>query len=380
MAKEIKIKYAQVGDIAMIDGMSNFCTGGSELITAIKTKYNEDTGEPYNVICCGESQYKATNGRAITEPTGYYISSVYRVSEEELKEYRRCERNYEVWIPKIEELTAEDIKALTADIEQTPKSLNNSKRPYVLWRRVSTKQQGESGLGLDAQLSIAEYFMQGKPVKIFTDVYSGTKLAECPNLGRAMKYCKEHGHLLVIAKTDRFRNVKQALNVLDEMGEGNIHFCDLPTTDRTVLTIVFAVWERQATMGQINTKRGLEEARKRGVRLGRPADFIDKNGKEHYDLSAANEASARARADRRMLWIEQSSAVKFARRKRAENWRISDIVDELGMLFDDEQAKIDALPDEKKYPNPYATPTGCKPQKGTVSMWLRESNPLILAV
>lgn len=246
-------------------------------------------------------------------------------------------------------------------------------RPYVLWRRVSTKQQGESGLGLDAQLSIAEYFMQSEPVKVFTDVYSGTKLAECPNLSRAMKYCKEHGHLLVIAKTDRFRNVKQALDVLDEMGEGNIHFCDLPTTDRTVLTIVFAVWERQATMGQINTKRGLAEARKRGVRLGRPADHIDpKTGKEVYDVSAMVEAASMKRTDAMITWREESKAVKFALRKRAEGWTIQQIVDEIGQLYDDN------MPKDSDEPNPYATPNGCKPQKGTVSKWLRESNPLVL--
>lgn len=240
-------------------------------------------------------------------------------------------------------------------------------RPYVLWRRVSTKQQGKSGLGLDAQLSIAEYFMNDKPVKVFTDVYSGTKLAACPNLNRAMKYCKEHDYLLVIAKTDRFRNVKQALEILDEMGEGNIHFCDLPTTDRTVLTIVFAVWERQATMGQINTKRGLAEARKRGVRLGREKGFVGDNS-----------AAVLAKVNKAVDFLEKSSAVKFARRKRAENLPIIEITAELGQLYDDEQEKIDALPDKKRYPNPYGTPTGCKPSKGTISRWLSKANPLVL--
>ncbi|MBD5224219.1 MAG: recombinase family protein [Bacteroidales bacterium] len=245
-------------------------------------------------------------------------------------------------------------------------------RTYVLWRRVSTKQQGDSGLGLDAQLSIAEYFMQSEPVKVFTDVYSGTKLAECPNLNRAMKYCKEHDYLLVIAKTDRFRNVKQALDVLDEMGDGNLKFCDLPTTDRTVLTIVFAVWERQATMGQINTKRGLAEAKKRGVKLGRPAVGVDKNGKPIYDVSAMVEAASQKRIDAMIKWREESQAVKFAMRKRAEGWTLQQIVDEIGQLYDDN------APKDPNGSNPYGTPTGCKPSKGTISKWLREANPLVL--
>jgi len=256
--------------------------------------------------------------------------------------------------------------------------MGNQNRPYVLWRRVSTKQQGDSQLGLEAQSAIAEYFMRCEPAKVFTDVYSGTKLKECRNLQSAMKYCKQHDYLLVIAKTDRIRNTVDGLSILDVMGDSNVCFCDLATTYRTILTMMFAMWERQAIMGRINTKLGLEQARKRGVRLGRPADYVDENGKEHYDLSAANEASARARIERRILWIEQSSAVKFARRKRAENWTIADIVEELGALYDVEQAKIDASPDDEKRVNPYGTPSGCKSSKGTISKWLRESNPLLV--
>lgn len=237
-------------------------------------------------------------------------------------------------------------------------------RKYVLWRRVSTKQQGESGLGLDAQLSIAEYFMRSEPEKMFTDVYSGTKLAECPNLQKAIRYCKETGYLLVVAKSDRFRNAKEALDVLDEMGEGNVVFCDLPTTDRMVLTIMFAVWEKHAIMGCINTKLGLEAARKRGVRLGR---------EKGADLSAANEASAIARANRSIAWREQSQAVKFALRKRAEGWTLQRIVDEIGQLYDDN------MPSDPGTPNPYGTPNGCKPVAGTISKWISEANPLTLA-
>lgn len=257
-------------------------------------------------------------------------------------------------------------------------------RSYVLWRRVSTKQQGDSELGLRAQIAIAEYFMHSEAKKVFTDVYTGTKLSECKNLWKAIKYCKENGYLLVIAKTDRFRNVAEALNVLDKIGEGNLVFCDLPTTDRTVLTIVFALWERQAIQGRINTKIALEERKKMQengekwisktgrecVRLGRPADGIDKKGKPYWDLSAANEASARARADKSLLWRSQSSAVSFTYRKRAEGWGIVQITSELECLFDDYTNKHPGKP------NPYATPKGCKPSKGTVSKWCREMNPL----
>lgn len=256
-------------------------------------------------------------------------------------------------------------------------------RPYVLWRRVSTKQQDNSGLGLEAQVAIGEYYMHAPAQKIFTDVYTGTKLAECRQLWAAIRYCKANGLLLVIANTDRFRNVEGAMQVLDAMGEGNIIFCDLPTTDRTVLTIVFAIWERQAMQGRIKTQVALNELKKkegRGERwisktgrecdrLGRPADGIDKHGRPYWDLSSANEASCRAKQDAAISWREQSQAVKFARRKRHEGWGVMQITEELGKLFDENATANGGI-------NPYGTPTGCKPTKGTVSKWCREMNPL----
>lgn len=257
-------------------------------------------------------------------------------------------------------------------------------RPYVLWRRVSTKQQGDSELGLKAQIAIAEYFMHSEAEKVFTDVYTGTKLSECKNLWKAIKFCKENGYLLVVAKTDRFRNVAEALNVLDEIGEGNLVFCDLPTTDRTVLTIVFALWERQAIQGRINTRVALEERKKmqengeRWIsntgrecdRLGRPADGIDENGKPYWDVSAMVEAAAQKRSEAAILWMESSKAVERARAKRAEGWRIDDIVRDLGELYDQN------IPADPKHKNPYGTANGCKPTKGTVSKWCREMNPI----
>ncbi len=258
-------------------------------------------------------------------------------------------------------------------------------RPYVLWRRVSTKQQGDSGLGLDAQQTIAEYFMHSQPVKTFTDVYSGTKLDECPNLREAIKYCKTNNILLVIAKTDRFRNVQQALAILDEMGEDNLYFCDLPTTDRTVLTIVFAIWERQAIMGRINTKRALAERKKQ---LQKHGHFVSKSGKICTHLGARkitakeraagvkgdNSAAVQAQIDQAIAWREGSMAVRFALRKRAEGWTLQRIVNEISQLYDDN------APSDPDTPNPYGTPKGCKPSCGTISRWLSEANPLTLAM
>ncbi|MCM1505385.1 MAG: recombinase family protein [Muribaculum sp.] len=246
-------------------------------------------------------------------------------------------------------------------------------RTYVLWRRVSTKQQGETSLGLDAQQAIAEYFMQTEPVKVFTDVYSGTKLAECPNLQKAIKYCKGNNCLLVIAKTDRFRNVQQALAILDEVGEGNLCFCDLPTTDRTVLTIVFAIWERQAMMGRINTKRALAERKKQGAwvsktghvrtKLGRPAAYVDSDGKEHYDVSAMVEAASIKRMDELISWRESSLAYGWAIEQARKGKPRKVIVAEFNELH-------------AKQPKVYCTHKGKPLTEAVLSKWLAMANPI----
>lgn len=248
-----------------------------------------------------------------------------------------------------------------------------SNRSYILWRRVSTKEQGNSELGLKAQVAIAEYFMKSEPEKIFTDVYSGTKLSECKNLWEAIKYCKQTGKLLVIAKTDRFRNVAEALTILDEIGEGNLVFCDLPTTDRTVLTIVFALWERQAIQGRINTKLALEERKKQAkeqggwqsksgkfrTRLGRPADRINENGEEIFDTSAAVAAASISHTKRKNEWRKNSPAFKWVISKIGEGMPRRQVVKEFNELHE-------------LQPDVFCTPQGKKLSEGILSYWLKD--------
>lgn len=84
-------------------------------------------------------------------------------------------------------------------------------------------------------------------------------------------------------------------------------------------------------------------------------------------ITAARESAAIKRAEKSILWHEQSKAVRRARQKYVEGWPLKDIVEDLGQLYD-------AFDGEGE--NPYGTPTGCRPTKGTVSKWCREMNPL----
>jgi len=147
-------------------------------------------------------------------------------------------------------------------------------KKFVSWRRVSTKRQNSSGLGLEAQLAIIKYFIErekGELIEDFKECYTGTDLNGCTELKKAISLAKKEEAILVIAKTDRFRNTIEALQVYEEMGDGNIMFCDLPHTDKFTLTLFFALAEREALIVSIRTKQALSAKKARGEKVGAAA-------------------------------------------------------------------------------------------------------------
>lgn len=146
------------------------------------------------------------------------------------------------------------------------------KKQFISWRRVSTFKQNRSGLGLEAQKEIIRYFVErdnGELVADYSECYTGKELSGCKELRKAMQHAKNIGAVLVIAKSDRFRNCQEALGILDEMGEGHIEFCDLPHSDRFTLTLFWALAEREALITSIRTKQALAVKKSQGCRLGR---------------------------------------------------------------------------------------------------------------
>ena len=241
-------------------------------------------------------------------------------------------------------------------------------RPYVLWRRVSTREQGESGLGLDAQLTIAKTFMGKEPTKVYTDVFSGTKLRQCKGLWSAIDLCKRENYVLVVAKSDRCRNVQEALEIVDAIGERNLIFCDIPSTDRFILTVMWAMWERQAIMGRINTKIALAE-RKRQIREN--GGFFSKQGNwtthlgrdKGCDTRAGTIASGIVITNQAADWRRESALYVWVENQIYKGRSRKDILAEADELYD-------------KNPEKYCTREGCRLSKGVLSRWAREINHL----
>jgi DNA invertase Pin-like site-specific DNA recombinase len=72
----------------------------------------------------------------------------------------------------------------------------------VAYYRVSTKSQGDSGLGLEAQRSAVAGLVQGPLVAEFTEVESRKKNQRVQSAA-AIDKAKKEGAVLVIAKLDR---------------------------------------------------------------------------------------------------------------------------------------------------------------------------------
>lgn len=141
----------------------------------------------------------------------------------------------------------------------------------ISYLRVSTKAQGQSGLGLAAQRSAVEAYAKRTKSKIlgeYVEVESGRKTAkDRPKLRAALRRSRGTRAVLVVAKLDRLaRNV----NFLSNLMDSGVEFvaCDLPGANKVTLHIMAALAESEAEMISARTKVGLAEAKKRGVLLG----------------------------------------------------------------------------------------------------------------
>lgn len=170
-------------------------------------------------------------------------------------------------------------------------------RKFVSWRRCSTQKQGKSGLGLEAQLSIINYFVaeaNGELIADFHEVYTGKNLHGCIELQKAMNFAKKNDATLVIAKSDRFRNLEQALEVYRLM-DGNIYFCDVPmaedrATYKFMLSLGWSLAEREAAITSLRTKQALQAKRERGERIGNPNATVTSDMRANSIASRRNDA------------------------------------------------------------------------------------------
>src|SRR5579871_3948789 len=144
----------------------------------------------------------------------------------------------------------------------------------VAYYRVSTKKQGESGLGLEAQrAAVRDFAMRtgGTIVREYTEVETG-KRADRPELAKALANARRGQALLCVAKLDRLaRNVAFTSALMD----AGVDFvcCDNPHANRLTIHILCAVAEDEARRISERTKAALAAYVARGGRLGNPSNL-----------------------------------------------------------------------------------------------------------
>lgn len=139
----------------------------------------------------------------------------------------------------------------------------------VGYQRVSTKGQGESGLGIEAQeTAIQAYARQTgtNVVAMYTEVESG-KRADRPELLKALAHARRSKATLVVAKLDRLARNVAFLSALMDSKVGFVA-CDNPHANRLTLHILAAVAENEAKATSDRTKAALAAYKARGGKLG----------------------------------------------------------------------------------------------------------------
>src|SRR3954453_2415545 len=140
---------------------------------------------------------------------------------------------------------------------------------FVAYYRVSTERQGRSGLGLEAQQEAVRAYLNGGSWRLVAEVIEveSGKRADRPKLAEALRLCRMHGAMLIIAKLDRLaRNVAFVSNLMDSGVEFTA--VDFPQANRLTAHILAADAAHEPKSISERTKVALAAAKARGVRLG----------------------------------------------------------------------------------------------------------------
>jgi DNA invertase Pin-like site-specific DNA recombinase len=165
---------------------------------------------------------------------------------------------------------------------------------YISYLRVSTDQQGRSGLGIEAQRAVvAAHVSQagGLLIHELEETESGKK-SDRPQLAAALAACRTYRATLIVAKLDRLtRDTAFLLTLVDGQGEAGVVFCDLPMLPpgpigKFFLTVMAAIAELERGFISMRTKAAMAALKARGVKLGNP------------NLRSAGAGPARKRAAR----------------------------------------------------------------------------------
>ena len=175
--------------------------------------------------------------------------------------------------------------------------------------RVSTAEQGQSVLGLEAQRASVRAFVASQGwtlVAEFSDIASG-KDDRRPGFQAALGRCRQLGAVLVAARLDRITRRAHTLSQLLEEGTA-IRAADMPGADELMLRIYAAMAQKERELISERTKAALAAAKTRGTVLGGDRGYRPVAGPDAAAAAYARREAAIRAAHRLVLEVEHLRA------------------------------------------------------------------------
>ena len=185
----------------------------------------------------------------------------------------------------------------------------NGLRHAVGLYRVSTTEQGQSGLGLEAQRASVRAFADAQGWTLaaeFSDVASG-KDDRRPGFRAALARCRQLGAVLVAARLDRITRRAHTLSQLLEEG-CSVRAADLPGADDLMMRIYAAMAQKERELIGERTRAALAAAKARGRVLGGDRGYRPTQGPDTVAASEARREAAERAAHRLALEVERLRA------------------------------------------------------------------------
>ena len=153
----------------------------------------------------------------------------------------------------------------------------NPDRPLITYIRVSTSQQGRSGLGIEAQRQTLDHFAKAEGFTVtreFVEVETGKgsdALDRRPQLKAALASARKLRCHVAVAKLDR---LSRDVHFISGLMAHKVPFlvAELgPDVDPFVLHLFAALAEKERALISTRTRQALAAAKARGVTLGNPS-------------------------------------------------------------------------------------------------------------
>ncbi len=148
----------------------------------------------------------------------------------------------------------------------------NTTKKFVIYRRVSTSRQFNSGLGLAAQSESVRRYLSTQPDAVvlgdFVEAETG-KNDDRPILRQAVDLCRKESATLLVSKIDRLSRSLRLIMMLEQYKVPFIA-ADNPEMNELVCHILVALAQSERKTIATRVREALRQAKLRGIKLGGP--------------------------------------------------------------------------------------------------------------